>query len=69
VALEYTNEQSPSSGNQVTLPHTPISNLPVRVYLNGVLLRATDDYTRSSATLTFTFNFSANDKVTTTYYN
>lgn len=69
VALEYTNEQSPTSGNQIFLPHTPISSLPTRVFLNGLLKRKTVDYNIGGSTITFMYNFAPNDKITTTYFN
>lgn len=68
VALETRQDFSPTSGAMVSISFTPITALPIKVYLNGVLKRNLDDYTISGTTITFTYNFAANDKVTVTYY-
>lgn len=69
-ALEYNNYQTPTAGTtDISLPHVPISSLPVRVFLNGVLKRNLIDYTISGNMITFNYVFATNDKVITIYYN
>lgn len=69
-ALEYVNEQEPPAGTtDISLPHTPITALKVKVFLNGVLKRNLYDYTVSGSLITFNYVFALNDKVTTIYYN
>lgn len=62
------NVQQVNSGNQYNLPETPLSALPIDVYLNGVLKEQSVDYNISGAVITFAFNFITNDKVTTKYF-
>lgn len=69
VALQYKEIQEPTpGGDQVVLTSTPISELGVDVYLNGVLQEETDDYTIITDTITFNYNFITNDKVIVKYF-
>lgn len=62
------NIQNINSGSQITLPHVPLANTMVDVYLNGVLKEEGVDYTIASNIITFSFNFGTNDKITTKYF-
>jgi len=63
------DSQIVSSGNTVSLPHIPISDLPIDVYLNGLLKEDGVDYTIASNVITFLLiTFTTNDKITTKYY-
>jgi hypothetical protein len=62
------NVQTVVSGTTVSLPEVPNSLLPIDVYLNGILKEETVDYTIVSSTITFTFSFITNDKITTKYF-
>lgn len=62
--------QSVSSGNLITIPHTPIANAPIDVFYNGVLQEEDVDFTRLGNSFTFTsIVFKPNDKVTVKYFN
>jgi hypothetical protein len=63
-----TNRQLVSATNVVTLPHAPISTLPIEVFVNGVLKWPTSDYTITSNTITFVYTLQDADKVTTKYH-
>ena len=51
----------------VTMAHTPVSNTILRVYLNGVRQKYTDDYTRAGTTITFVDKLKTNDVVLLDY--
>lgn len=69
VALQYKEVQEPTpGGDQVILPSTPISELGIDVYLNGILQEETDDYTIVTDTITFNYNFITNDRVIVKYF-
>lgn len=70
VGVRIKNIQSPNGFSTFNLPHTPVSVLPVDVYINGVLKEegVTKDYTLSGNTLTFNYTFQSTDKITTIYY-
>lgn len=56
----YTN----NTGASITIADTSSSSL-VKVYKNGILLEATQDYTISGTTLTLTTALELTDKITT----
>ena len=62
------NVQIVNSGNVVTIPHTPITNTIIDVFVNGVYQDDGVDYVQSGNTFTFTVSFNANNKVTIKYY-
>jgi hypothetical protein len=51
----------------VTMAYTPVSNTILRVYLNGVRQKYTDDYTRAGTTITFVDKLKTNDVVLLDY--
>jgi hypothetical protein len=73
-AGNYTNIQQYDPGihigNVVTIPHLPVSALPINVYINGILKEEgpSADYTRVGSNFTFTYSFLTIDKITITYY-
>jgi len=67
-AKRASNTQTNLSTAVVTLPHIPISSLPIDVYLNGVLKEITEDYTLSSNQVVFSIPIVVSDKITTKYY-
>lgn len=62
------NVQIVNSGNVVTIPHTPITNTIIDVFVNGVYQDDGVDYVQSGNNFTFTVSFNANNKVTIKYY-
>lgn len=62
------NVQIVNSGNVVTIPHTPLANTIIDVFVNGVYQDDGVDYVQSGNTFTFTVVFNANNKVTIKYY-
>lgn len=63
-----TNTQTGLGTSVVTLPHIPISSLPIDVYLNGVLKEIAEDYTQSTNQVVFSIPIVSSDKITTKYY-
>lgn len=57
-----------SNSSVVTLPHIPVTLLPVEVYVNGVLKRPVDDYTILSNQVSFTIPIIIDDNITFKYY-
>lgn len=68
VALRIKDVQVPGVGTTCVLPDVPITDLPVDVYINGVLLEETEDYSIASDTITFVSTLESSDKITTIYY-
>lgn len=62
------NTQTNNTGTVVTLPSTPLTDVPILVFVNGLLKENIEDYTLSGTTLTLSFSLVLTDKVTTIYY-
>lgn len=62
------NTQTNNTGTVVTLPSTPLTDVPILVFVNGLLKEEVEDYTLSGTTLTLSFSLVLTDKVTTIYY-
>lgn len=52
----------------VNLPHIPLSYAPFKVFVNGIVKKYTDDYTRSGNTVTFNFSIVPSDNLFFIYY-
>lgn len=52
----------------VNLPHIPLSYAPFKAFVNGIIKKYTDDYTRSGNTVTFNFSIVTSDHLLFIYY-